>query len=79
MPINPHTNEVLATSWGDQFSAAIRERSTALFEETLHTFGLCSHEIPDAAYMLFDYALECGAVAMGLELEEQGRLKEVES
>lgn len=78
MPINPHADEVRATAWADQFSTEVRERSQQLIEEALHSQGLCSDDFDLNLVILLDSALQVGAVAMALLLEEKGRLKEVD-
>lgn len=77
MPINPHTEPIAATHWGDQFGAEVTERSQAILEQALHIQGLCTEKFEKSLVMLLDMALESGAVAMALLLEEKGRIKEV--
>lgn len=77
MPINPHTNDVLATAWADQFGVELRDEAKGLLEEALHEIGLCTSAMGNLTAMLLDTALQVGAIAMGNCLERQGRLKEV--
>lgn len=79
MPINPHPEgSAAATMWGDQVGAEIRERAEGLFEQVLHSYGLCTDKLNPTVIMFLDQAMECGVVAMGQVLEEKGRLKEAE-
>lgn len=75
MAINPHTNAAAATAWNDQFAAELKERSRNLLETSLHRQGLCSERLGEATLLLLDCAQEAGMVAMGVLLEEKGRLK----
>lgn len=78
MAINPHTDPIAAQAWADQFGAEVKERSQGLLEVALHNQGLCTDRFDATLACLLDMALEAGAVAMGLALEEKGRTKEVE-
>jgi hypothetical protein len=78
MAINPYPEgSPAAQAWGDQFGMEVRERAHLILEEALHTMGLCTDYFDEVAERLMDHALEAGAVAMGLLLEEHGRTKEV--
>lgn len=78
MPINPHTDEIAATVWADQFGAEVRERAQGFFEKTLHRYGLCTDMFSDNVVSLLDGALEAGMTAMAVLLEEHDRIKGVQ-
>lgn len=75
--VNPFPlGSAAADAWSDQFDAALKQTARSMFEERLHTLGICSEQLSDATMAVFDLALECGAVSMGLQLGAHGRLKE---
>lgn len=77
MAINPFpTGSPAAGAWTDQFAADVRERGLELWEQNLHSLGMCSEKFSGPTIALFDMALESGAVAMGLALLDHNRLKE---
>lgn len=77
MPINPFSlDSPAAQAWTDQFTAQVREQSKQLWEQVLHANGLCTERLTAPTAALFDTALETGAVAMGLVLDQYDRLKE---
>jgi len=78
MAINPHADgdPIKATFWYDQFGAELKDRAQEELEIQLHARGICSEQLNADTRAVIDLALETGAVAMGVLLEEKGRTKD---